>query len=56
MRGPASCVQRYPIDAHLSPRPWTSSRVVLVAAKLPPRRIDAMFRRLAIEGIAPSYP
>jgi len=21
-----------------------------------PRRIDAMFRRLAIEGIAPSYP
>jgi hypothetical protein len=24
-------------------------------AKLPPNRIDAMFRRLAIEGIAPPH-
>ena len=58
MRRPAvqsSCVQRYPI--------WRASIASLLdfipccacGSQLPPRWIDPMFRRQAIEGIGPSH-
>lgn len=49
---PREIVVQYVVGAYMAVLTWWLDR----GAKLPPQQIDAMFRRLAIEGIMPSYP
>jgi len=48
---PRELVVQYVVGAYMAVLTWWLDR----GAKLPPQRIDAMFRRLAAEGITPSY-
>jgi AcrR family transcriptional regulator len=48
---PREIVVQYVVGAYMAVLTWWLDG----GAKLPPERIDAMFRRLAIEGIMPSY-
>jgi AcrR family transcriptional regulator len=48
---PRELVVRYVVGAYMAVLTWWLDG----GAKLPPRRVDAMFRRLATEGIMPSY-
>jgi AcrR family transcriptional regulator len=48
---PRELVVQYVVGAYMAVLTWWLDG----GAKLPPRRIDAMFRRLATEGIMPSY-
>jgi AcrR family transcriptional regulator len=48
---PRELVVQYVVGAYMAVLTWWLDG----GAKLPPERIDAMFRRLAIEGIMPSY-
>jgi Transcriptional regulator C-terminal region len=48
---PSEIVVQYVVGAYMAVLTWWLDG----GAKLPPRRIDAMFRRPAIEGITPSY-
>jgi AcrR family transcriptional regulator len=47
---PGELVVQYVVGAYMAVLTWWLDG----GAKLPPRRIDAMFRRLAIDGITPS--
>lgn len=47
---PRDLVVQYVVGAYMAVLIWWLDR----GAKLPPQRIDAMFRRLAIEGVMPS--
>lgn len=47
---PREFVVQYLVGAYMAVLTWWLDR----GAKLPPQRVDAMFRRLAIEGILPS--
>ena len=48
---PRELVVQYVVGAYMAVLTWWLDG----GAKLPPQRIDAMFRRLATEGIMPSY-
>jgi len=48
---PRELVVQYVVGAYMAVMVWWLDG----GAKLPPKRIDAMFRRLAIAGIAPPY-
>jgi AcrR family transcriptional regulator len=48
---PRELVVQYVVGAYMAVLTWWLDG----GAKLPPERIDAMFRRLATEGIVPSY-
>ena len=48
---PRELAVQYVVGAFMAVMTWWLDG----GAKLPPRRIDAMFRRLATEGIMPSY-
>jgi hypothetical protein len=48
---PRELVVQYVVGAFIAVLTWWLDR----GAKLPPQRIDAMFRRLATEGIMPSH-
>jgi AcrR family transcriptional regulator len=48
---PRELVVQYVVGAFMAVMTWWLDG----GAKLPPRRIDAMFRRLATEGVMPSY-
>jgi hypothetical protein len=48
---PREFVVQYVVGAYMAVLTWWLDG----GAKLPPQRIDAMFRRLATEGIVPSY-
>jgi hypothetical protein len=48
---PRELVVQYVVGAYMAVLTWWLDG----GAKLPPKRIDAMFRRLAIERILPSY-
>ena len=48
---PRELIVQYVVGAYLAVLTWWLDG----GAKLPPQRIDAMFRRLATEGITPSY-
>ena len=49
---PRELVVQYVVGAYMAVLTWWLDG----GAKLPPKRIDAMFRRLATKGILPSYP
>ena len=48
---PRELIVQYVVGAYMAVLTWWLDG----GAKLPPQRIDAMFRRLATEGIVPSY-
>lgn len=48
---PGELVVQYVVGAYMAMLTWWLDR----GAKLPPQRMDAMFRRLATEGMMPSY-
>jgi len=48
---PREFVVQYVVGAYMAVLTWWLDG----GTKLPPQRIDAMFRRLATEGIMPSY-
>ena len=48
---PRELVVQYVVGAYMAVLTWWLDG----GAKLPPKRVDAMFRRLATEGIRPSY-
>lgn len=48
---PRELVVRYVVGAYMAVLTWWLDG----GAKLPPSRVDAMFRRLVTEGIMPSY-
>jgi predicted nucleotidyltransferase len=48
---PREFVVQYVVGAYMAVLTWWLDK----GAKLPPQQIDAMFRRLATEGIMPSY-
>jgi hypothetical protein len=49
---PRELVVQYVVGAYMAVLTWWLDG----GAKLPPHRMDAMFRRLATQGIVPSYP
>jgi AcrR family transcriptional regulator len=48
---PRELVVQYVVGAYMATLTWWLDG----GAKLPPQQVDAMFRRLAMQGVAPSY-